>query len=1462
MSKQQRRKGNAKNASSASAHGYLFQGGSSLVGLTPEMNIFEVASNNQMHQVSEIDDNTRIVIKKLTKKDCQTREKGLKELIELINSDSTCTENCYEHFCGLVPQLSTDGSPTVRALTMKVITIFLIKLKKAATKGLKKIVPMILFAKSDVTNGVAAAATLAIRDGFDADKKLQIVQLFGPLTFEIATNIILERSELAKPAEYDASEDMDARRSRLETQSLNVFLSHAKEYESESIIWEEHARRLFASSEYIKRVFNGNKESVKVQLLSLCYKFQDSVEVMLSIPQVLPYIQNTLDAQTFTSECSIAWEGLLLLLPSEKFQAKVSLQKGLYPRILNVVRKKGNHWRVVKHYLLPTVVLLMREVKNLDSNSKVISCILESFTDNLPWHIEASINAINCWFNTFTEFVHWILSNEDLHLEISGNIIPIIIKMTEQAMIFHTAEATEVISELLQWIVENKKFDEVKTTELLNLVQSKIVEVGKGKSKLLEDAMTKSGKSIAFSGLHAFLISNPDFHDANLLKNLAHSSQDYFEATINSLNNLSFIENTEDFDLGQAKDVVQLILRIVRSKTLPFPNITVKNDHVGRQLLLTADNSIWEKMLRDAPVALFQEMINYWHDKRNGKAIAEAVSFLRSKDKNLDTNQANENVDFLISLINKIEESQSPDLEERNLLIFKLFSSLFDLDDEPSDEHFETLKNHMGADIDFADYFQKSFANNDESEIDRVLIHVSRFDKLVSLLEESSKLKTTEKILLSRRHYDFVSSKLQFLELDVFTFSHKSTLLHDAFSSPIDHLNEMEATNLVKEFGKMALFNVASSYHTTLHQIFGWKMANAVQALEKRYCLKPLDGELKYLKEEIEKRLKKSEEVQNLLLETTSSNFLIDIYETSNPQTSPLNFAGLGKSEEMNIKMDEICRTSENPVDYMERIFKMTQSNDDSNPLLHFDQSNDYQWLANIIFAKQFVLCGEQIFNVENLELRDFALCLIVSVLDNSADVLQDSNRAFEDNPRLETLTALYMELFLLLSESIKNGSQTEQTVEEWNEFYAPTISAYIIQMFRSIRKDQQPTPFVKVLAKVLFSFAEFPANVQNEDALVRQFVPELSTFSYSPFEESCISHAFSLFTSDVEHIQLIGYAVSKLLMPIMFKKENSNVLKIQDDTQVNISNRPKLVLPVMISKSYPSDHSHPHVGPMLLDLALIPLQHMDVTLTQEQRVAYCDAIDQFVKNALNGLLLNQPFEFRQTPIICRIPKLRERDYYLSSDYSATPVFFEKFASRLLFKSITLLPAAVRLFYKGMPNCFMHMFQEVVNKYASKLLIEQELSKVSEAQFEGEMKVRTVPVTGEIIAEYVIEETKMKLTIELPSDYPLSVPTLKLDKAIVKTDRAKKWLLQLNAYLFHQNGSIIEGIEMWKRNVDKGVEGVEDCTICMMTVHQQTHQLPKVRCKQCKNKFHSNCLYKWFESSNQSTCPLCRNNFT
>uniref|UniRef100_A0A4W5QBL7 E3 ubiquitin-protein ligase listerin n=1 Tax=Hucho hucho TaxID=62062 RepID=A0A4W5QBL7_9TELE len=72
---------------------------------------------------------------------------------------------------------------------------------------------------------------------------------------------------------------------------------------------------------------------------------------------------------------------------------------------------------------------------------------------------------------------------------------------------------------------------------------------------------------------------------------------------------------------------------------------------------------------------------------------------------------------------------------------------------------------------------------------------------------------------------------------------------------------------------------------------------------------------------------------------------------------------------------------------------------------------------------------------------------------------------------------------------------------------------------------------------------------------------------------------------------------------------------------------------------------------------------------------------------------------------------------------------------------------------------------------------------------------------------------------------------------------------------------IMEGLALWKTNVDKRFEGVEDCMICFSVIHGSNYSLPKKACRTCKKKFHSACLYKWFTSSNKSSCPLCRETF-
>ncbi|KAK0132766.1 E3 ubiquitin-protein ligase listerin [Merluccius polli] len=84
----------------------------------------------------------------------------------------------------------------------------------------------------------------------------------------------------------------------------------------------------------------------------------------------------------------------------------------------------------------------------------------------------------------------------------------------------------------------------------------------------------------------------------------------------------------------------------------------------------------------------------------------------------------------------------------------------------------------------------------------------------------------------------------------------------------------------------------------------------------------------------------------------------------------------------------------------------------------------------------------------------------------------------------------------------------------------------------------------------------------------------------------------------------------------------------------------------------------------------------------------------------------------------------------------------------------------------------------------------------------------------------------MELVIQLPQNHPLGSITVESARRVgVAVQQWRNWMLQLSTYLTHQNGSIMEGLALWKNNVDKRFEGVEDCMICF-SGHPRLQLLP------------------------------------
>ena len=132
-------------------------------------------------------------------------------------------------------------------------------------------------------------------------------------------------------------------------------------------------------------------------------------------------------------------------------------------------------------------------------------------------------------------------------------------------------------------------------------------------------------------------------------------------------------------------------------------------------------------------------------------------------------------------------------------------------------------------------------------------------------------------------------------------------------------------------------------------------------------------------------------------------------------------------------------------------------------------------------------------------------------------------------------------------------------------------------------------------------------------------------------------------------------------------------------------------------------------------------------------------------------------------------------------------------------------------------------------------------------------------VRREVTARYEIDDANLELAVRLPASYPLAAAELDCTRRVgISEARLRKWMLSVSAILQHQNGAVAEGLLLWQRNIDREFKGVEPCPICYLVIHGTNHQMPRLSCRQCHNKFHSACLYKWFTSSSKSTCPLCQ----
>jgi len=210
----------------------------------------------------------------------------------------------------------------------------------------------------------------------------------------------------------------------------------------------------------------------------------------------------------------------------------------------------------------------------------------------------------------------------------------------------------------------------------------------------------------------------------------------------------------------------------------------------------------------------------------------------------------------------------------------------------------------------------------------------------------------------------------------------------------------------------------------------------------------------------------------------------------------------------------------------------------------------------------------------------------------------------------------------------------------------------------------------------------------------------------------------------------------------------------------------------------------------------------------------------------------------------------------------STDVEIQQLAASCWTQVCRYLPAYARQWWGKLDRESQNTVERITCAQVTPALWSEEIKIITSAEGSDNLTLKVRDSVREVVATYSIDEGSMELVVSLPNNYPLGGLTVDSGKKVgVETGQWRKWMLQLTTFLIHQNGSIHAGLNLWKKNVDKRFEGVEECYICFYILHGSNHQLPKLGCRTCKKKFHTACLYKWFSTSNNSSCPLCRNLF-
>lgn len=244
------------------------------------------------------------------------------------------------------------------------------------------------------------------------------------------------------------------------------------------------------------------------------------------------------------------------------------------------------------------------------------------------------------------------------------------------------------------------------------------------------------------------------------------------------------------------------------------------------------------------------------------------------------------------------------------------------------------------------------------------------------------------------------------------------------------------------------------------------------------------------------------------------------------------------------------------------------------------------------------------------------------------------------------------------------------------------------------------------------------------------------------------------------------------------------------------------------------------------------------VALPEEQRAEVADRIQR--SGALTRLL-NLVFDAHLADQR-RLPEdlatqLRQSEAAVAGGQPETSTGLQRLAGCVFAGLVQRLPAVVRYYWQyDCPRRLTQTVGEFTSTFVSPVLVERELARANGAVLESDTSVMSVTArfaSRELMAEYTIDERKMELLIVPAPNHPLCNVKVQTGRNRVGVPAAtwRTWTLQMVTFIANENGSLLDALRMWKRNVDKRFEGVEECAVCYAVVHGTNYSVPSAVCE-------------------------------